>query len=314
MTYPYAIGILNSSMTGLLIGLALGIAGAVPLILIASRRTERRVRQLEARRRGTERLAELGKLTGGLAHEIKNPLSSVGLNIQLLEEDLHDLAQQLPEDSPLGDRVGRIQRRFQSLSREKQRLAEILEDFLRFAGRIRLDRTPTDVDAMVDEMADFFTPQAEAGKVRLRTQHGSGKARPTIDANLIKQALLNLLINAVQAMTGARDSGKPHGGCDELIIRTERRGDQMLIHVTDTGPGIDTGNGAGPTSSDNGAEADKIFQPYVTTKKDGSGLGLPTSRRIVEEHSGTLTYHSEPGQGTDFVIAVPIEEATADTD
>ena len=312
MTYHCAIGILNSSMADLFIGIALGIAGAVPLILIASRRTERRVRQLEARRRGTERLAELGKLTGGLAHEIKNPLSSVGLNIQLLEEDLHDLAQQLPEESPLGDRVGRIQRRFQSLSREKQRLGEILEDFLHFAGRIRLDRNPTDVDAMVDEMADFFSPQAEADQVRLRTQQGAGKARPNIDANLIKQALLNLLINAVQAMADGRESGKPHGGCDELIIRTERRGEQMLIHVIDTGPGV--GNGAGPTSSDNGAEADKIFQPYVTTKKSGSGLGLPTSRRIVEEHGGTLTYQSEPGQGTDFVIAVPVEEPTVDTD
>ena len=312
MTYPYAIGILNGSMTGLLIGIALGIAGAVPLILIVSRRTERRVRQLEARRRGTERLAELGKLTGGLAHEIKNPLSSVGLNIQLLEEDLHDLAQQLPEDSPLGDRVGRIQRRFQSLSREKQRLGEILEDFLQFAGRIRLDRSPTDIDAMVDEMADFFSPQAEADQVRLRTQHGAGKARPNIDANLIKQALLNLLINAVQAMTAARESGTPHGGCDELIIRTERKGGQMLVHVTDTGPGV--GNGGGAASSDNGAEADKIFQPYVTTKKGGSGLGLPTSRRIVEEHGGTLTYQSEPGQGTDFVIAVPVEGAAVDTD
>ena len=291
-------------MATLLIAFAVGVAITVPLILVATRRTEQRVRQLEARRRGTERLAELGRLTGGLAHEIKNPLSTVGLNLQLLQEDLDDLAQQMPEDSPLADRVGRIRRRFESLAREKRRLADILEDFLRYAGRIRLDRAPTDVDALVGQMLDFFAPQAEAADIHLRTQTGAAADPVNIDAGLIKQALLNLLLNAVQAMTDARRSDKLHGGCDELIIRTERKRGQVLIHVTDTGPGIDAGD---PGSDTNGAEAERIFQPYVTTKKDGTGLGLPTSRRIVEEHGGTLTYHSEPGRGTDFVIALPLD-------
>lgn len=295
-------GIFYGPMVVWLIGFGVGVAITIPLILVATRRTERRVRQLEAMRRGTERLAELGRLTGGLAHEIRNPLSTVGLNIQLLEEDLADLANQVPAESSMDERVGRIRRRFESLTREKQRLADILEDFLRYAGRIRLDRAPTDVDVLVGEMVDFFAPQAEAAEVHLRTQPGAGAGALNIDGNLIKQALLNLLLNAVQAMAEARQGKRPHGGCDELIIRTERKRSQVLIHVTDTGPGIDMGA--------DGGNADTIFQPYVTSKKSGSGLGLPTSRRIVEEHRGTLTCHGEPGRGTDFVIALPVADAT----
>ncbi len=282
-------------MTHLFVGIALGVAVTIPLIILAARRTERRVRRLETRRRGNERLAELGRLTGGLAHEIKNPLSTVGLNIQLLEEDLRDLAREAPDDSPIHDEVGRIERRFGTLQRETQRLRDILEDFLRFAGRIRLDRADTDVTAMLDEMADFFTPQANAADVQLRTQAAVQPLRANIDAALVKQAVLNLLINATQAMTDARESDKPHGGADELIVRAEQLKDHVLIHVTDTGPGIDADT------------IDRLFEPYFSTKKGGTGLGLPTSRRIVEEHGGTLSCHSEPGRGTEFTLALPIK-------
>ena len=158
---------------------------------------------------------------------------------------------------------------------------------------------------MVGQMADFFAPQAEAAHIHLRTEPGAKTGTLNIDAGLVKQALLNLLINAVQAMSEARNSDKPHGGCDELIIRTERQRDAVLIHVIDTGPGVDLGNSA---NNEAGNDADQIFQPYVTSKQQGSGLGLPTSRRIVEEHRGTLTCHSEPGRGTDFVIALPLDE------
>jgi signal transduction histidine kinase len=289
---------LTPVMMNLLFGFALGIAVTIPLIYLASQRTERRVRQLEAQRRANERLAEQGRLTGGLAHEIKNPLSTVGLNLQLVEEDLHELIDTVEAQTDLHERLGRMQRRFGSLGREIQRLRDILEDFLRFAGRIRLDRSTTDVAAMIDEMVDFFTPQAEAAGVRLRTQKNGGDFTADLDASLIKQALLNLLINAVQAMTDGRDRHKPHGGCNELILRIDQQRDRLYIHITDTGPGIEA------------EQLDKLFEPYFSTKKAGTGLGLPTSRRIVEEHGGTLTCHSEPGRGTDFVIALPLGEKT----
>ncbi|HEX7009598.1 MAG TPA: ATP-binding protein, partial [Phycisphaeraceae bacterium] len=246
-----------------------------------------------------QRLAELGTLTGGLAHEIKNPLSTIGLNMQLLQEDLAQIAASVPPDSPLADSLGRVQRRFGSLQRETQRLREILEDFLRFAGRMRLERQPADLNELVDELADFFEPQARAAGVRLRRQLNASPASIHVDASLLKQALLNLLLNATQAMSEARQKSRPHGGADELILRTERQRslgqDELLIHVTDTGPGIDND------------VLDKLFQPYFSTKRGGSGLGLPTTRRIVEEHGGQIQVHSEVGRGSDFVVRLPLQ-------
>jgi signal transduction histidine kinase len=280
------------------IGLSLGILLTVPLALWAARRTERRVRRLERRAQAAERLAELGTLTGGLAHEIKNPLSTVNLNVQLLQEDLREVMHEFPTGSPMQERLARTQRRIDSLTREVQRLRDILEDFLRFAGRLKLDLHPTDVNAVITELVDFFAPQAQAAKVNLRTQLASPAEAPA-DAALLKQALLNLLINGVQAMDECRGKDVPHGGCNELIIRTERRKnlgqEEVLIHVIDTGPGIAA------------EKIEKIFQPYFTTKKGGTGLGLPTARRIIEEHGGSISVHSEPGRGTDFCITLSTE-------
>ncbi|MEX0655167.1 MAG: ATP-binding protein [Phycisphaeraceae bacterium] len=288
-------------MTFFLIGLGLGTLLALPLAIFWGRRTARRVRQLEQRARGAERLAELGTLAGGLAHEIKNPLSTVGLNIQLLQEDLAEIAEQAAPGALPEDRLGRVQRRFGSLQRETHRLRDILEDFLRFAGRVELDLQPTDVNALIDELADFFEPQARAAGIHLRTQLTASPAVAPADASLLKQALLNLLINAVQAMSEAREKNKPHGGASELIIRTTRRRpldrDEVHIHIIDTGPGMSE------------AVVAKVFQPYFSTKRGGTGLGLPTTRRIIEEHGGHIDAHAVPGQGTDFTVVLPAEDA-----
>ncbi len=285
-------------MTWFFAGLGVGLALTIPVAVVVVRHEIKRIRRLEQRARAAERLAELGRLTGGLAHEIKNPLSTVGLNIQLLQEDLGDWVAQ-PGTSPLAqDQVRRIQTRFTTLANEVRRLREILEDFLQYAGRVKLHREPTDVNALVAELADFYSPQAHTASVHLRTQLSADPAQAHVDVSLLKQALLNLLINATQAMTDARESDEPSGGSDELILRTQRvktlGQDEIHIHVTDTGPGI-------PVET-----ADKIFQPYFSTKRGGTGLGLPTARRIIEEHDGTLTVHAEPGRGSDFVVALPV--------
>ena len=282
-----------------LLGLSAGVLLAVPAAAIWSRRTARRVRQLEQRARSAERLAELGTLTGGLAHEIKNPLSTIGLNIQLLSEDLTDIAQQAVH-SDIHDRVTRLQRRLNSLGKETARVREILDDFLRFAGRLELDLVPTDLNTVVDELADFFEPQAREAKVNIRSQLTTADAHTLADASLLKQAVLNLLINATQAMTTAREKDQPHGGANELILQTRRAkamdGEELLIHVIDTGPGIPD------------QVAAKIFQPYFSTKRGGTGLGLPTTRRIIEEHGGRISVHGEPGRGSDFTIALPVRD------
>ena len=281
------------------IGLAIGSALVVPAAWVWGHRTERRIRTLESRTRSAERLAETGTLTSGLAHEIKNPLSTVGLNIQLLKEDLDQLQHQAPDDTAMHDHLGRIHRRFDALGRETHRLRNILEDFLRFAGRVKLDLAPTDIHQVIHELIDFFAPQAHEAHIQLRAQLDAQPPIVSADADQLKQALLNLLINATQAMIQSRENNAGHGGSAELMIRTERKRQShgptlLLIHVIDTGPGI---------TSD---VADKIFQPYFSTKRGGTGLGLPTTRRIVEEHGGHLCVHAEPGQGCDFTLALPV--------
>lgn len=305
-------------MPSFLLGLAVGLILAVLIAIVVARRTARRVRFLEQQSRVNERLAEIGSMTGGLAHEIKNPLSSVNLNMQLLEEDLEHLAQQLRngegenrENRDAAERLGRMARRLSSLSGEIERLRQILEDFLRFAGRMNLNREPIDINAILDSLAAFFEPQAAAAKVHLRTQLDAQPAIASVDEGLLKQAVLNLMINAVKATENARRRKEPHGGGSELIIRTEREKsplpagrkrsepptpDFIAIHIIDTGPGIPHDR------------LDRIFHPYFSTHKDGTGLGLPTARRIVEEHGGTLTVHSEPARGSDFTIRLPASD------
>ena len=281
-------------MPWLFIGIATGVLITVPCAWLFGRRTERRVRELERQARASERLAEQATMTSGLAHEIKNPLSTIGLNVQLLQEDLADIAGGVEPEGAVGQQVGRVRRRLAGLRREADRLREILEDFLRFAGRLELDLAPTEINQLVDELAAFFEPQAAERQINLRVQCRASPDRAQADASLLKQALLNLLINAVHAMADAQESNQPHGGATELILRTTREEGRLLIHVTDTGPGM----------SDD--VATRVFEPYFSTKRTGTGLGLPTARRIIEQHGGTLTAHSEPGRGTDFIITLPV--------
>lgn len=226
-------------------------------------------------------------MTGGLAHEIKNPLSTIGLNAQLLAEGLEDL------DAEANERA-RLIRRVESLTRETERLRGILTDFLDFAGEKKLNPAPTDLNTLVDELADFFHPQADKESIRLRTQTSAEPVVVSVDAPLVKQAVLNLMLNAVQAM--AAEGASPR----ELILRVESEtGDEPSAHirVSDTGPGMDD------------ATRESVFQPYFTTKAGGTGLGLPTARRIVEEHGGRVDLHSEPGTGTEFTLTFPMTEA-----
>ena len=259
------------------------IAAVVTALVLQARLKVREAQSREAERRAAsaERLAELGSMTSGLAHEIKNPLSTVVLNAQLVREDL--------EEAGLDPESGnRILRRTEALEREAVRLREILEDFLRFAGRMKLAPSEHDVRAIVDQLADFFNPQCEQSGILLRTDLPPEGIMTRVDESLFKQAVLNLLINALQAMTDEQtDTG------NELLIRMEADEDEVRLHVIDNGPGV-------PEDM-----REEIFRPYVSNKPGGSGLGLPTTRRIIEEHGGRIEVHSTDGHGSDFVIHLP---------
>lgn len=274
----------SSLWTGLFLGLAVGVVIGVPLAWFEVKRQTRRARAAERRARASERLAEIGGMTGGLAHEIKNPLSTIGLNAQLLGESISELSLEPAEKN-------RLVRRIDILRREVDRLRDILSDFLKFAGTLHIEPKPADLNAVVEELIDFYHPQAHHHQIRLRSDLAPGPLRANIDIPHFKQALLNLMINATQAM-------EQHPGASrELILRTTaaKGADHPLVqvHVIDTGPGIPPEN------------TDKIFTPYFTTKSGGSGLGLPTAKRLIEEHAGHLEVHSDPGHGTDFTISLP---------
>lgn len=285
---------------GVLIGIAFTLAAAYPVSRVIVRRQTLRARLAERKARDAQRMAEIGAMTGGLAHEIKNPLSTIGLNAQLLGESISELE--------IDDREkGRLLRRIDALRREVERLRDILQDFLKFAGNVRIETKPTDLNVIVEELADFYMPQAAASGVRLRTELSPGPLTAPLDAPHFKQALLNLMINATQAMEtrvapGAvvpptAEAPRPK----ELILRTAtamvpRGHDEDAgweVHVIDTGPGIPS------------EVVGRLFTPYFTTKSGGSGLGLATSKRLIEEHGGTISVESKPGVGTDFIIRVP---------
>ncbi len=255
-------------------GLVGGLIGIV-VTLWFTRRLWRGARRLSARTRGLEHLVELGQLVGGLAHEIKNPLSTININLQLLAEDLQRH----------GDEThGRWLRRLLSVQDEADRLKGILDDFLHFAGKVELNPTLVDLRVLVGELADFFMPQAEAAHVIMRIHLPETAVPCRVDANLIKQALLNLMLNAVQATD--------QGG--ELLIRLGSSRNRALVEVIDTGPGIPP------------QDLPKVFQVYYSTKAHGSGLGLPTTRRIIREHNGDIRVESAVGKGTRFTISLPL--------
>jgi len=256
-----------------------GAAAAGPLCAAAAfwatRRAWRNARKLSARKKGYDQLVEIGQLTGGLAHEIKNPLSTINVNLKLLAEDLARSDDETHK---------RWLRRIRNVQEETDRVRGILDDFLRFAGKYELNLAEVDLRRLIDELADFFGPQAESAGVVMRTSLPNGEVPCRADGNLIKQALLNLMINAVDAM----------GAGGELLIKLSAQRARAIVEVIDTGPGI---------APD---DLERIFEVYYSTKHRGTGLGLPTTRRIVREHGGTVRVESEVGKGTRFIVELPL--------
>jgi signal transduction histidine kinase len=218
--------------------------------------------------------AEIATLAGGLAHEIRNPLSTIRMNLELLVEDLQQ------SDDP---RQKRMLAKAERIQRECGHLNDVLAAFLQFARAGELDLAEEDLGALVQDFVRFYQPEAARHGIEIRPHLAAGLPHVRADQNLFRQVLLNLALNAQQAM--------PAGGLLEFM--TFVRGDQVCLDVIDTGYGI--------------AETarERLFQVFFSTKPGGSGLGLPTARKIVEAHGGTIVCDSAPGQGTRFTITLP---------
>ena len=233
----------------------------------------------ESARARAETYAEFAALVGGLAHEIRNPLSTIRLNMELLAEDF---AADDPE-SPLRHRDRRARAKIELVRQECDRLQKLLGDFLDFARQESLTLEPGSLNTELEQLLDFFAPRARDAGVEIIRYLDPELPAVRLDRETFRSAVLNLLLNAVQAMDG--------GG--QLVVRTRPSGLGVALELIDTGPGMDAETLA------------KVFQAFYTTKQGGSGLGLPTARKIVEAHGGTIDVETAPGRGTKVTIWLP---------
>ena len=223
----------------------------------------------------TPQYAELAELAGGFIHEIKNHLSTFSLNLQLLAEDFAE---------PQNQRERRALDRVKRLQTECDRLVNVSNDFLRFARLNDLDVKPTSLTSAIEELVEFFGPTAQQHLIEIKTYLPADLPQVNLDRDVFKQALLNLMLNAQQAMQG--------GG--ELTIQAVREPNAVALSLIDTGKGMPANVVA------------KAFEPFFSTRNGGTGLGLPTTRKIVVAHGGTIDVQSELGRGTKFTIRLPI--------
>jgi signal transduction histidine kinase len=172
----------------------------------------------------------------------------------------------------------------QKLHAECQRLTDLSNDFLRFARMRDLPLEPCALGKVVEEMVDFFEPTAHAAGIDIRAYLPADLPPVRLDQDMFKQALLNLMLNAEQAL--------PSGGA--ITLQAAVDADHVCLSLIDTGPGMTA------------AVLAKVFEPFFSTKSSGSGLGLPTTRKIVEAHGGSIEAQSDVGKGTKFTIRLPI--------
>jgi two-component system, NtrC family, sensor histidine kinase HydH len=252
--------------------------------------TNRRLEQAQAEARRSERLAALGQLSAGLAHEIRNPLGVIKGSAEMLTQKLQasdELAREL---------AGYI-------STEVNRLSALVTEFLDFARPLHAEPHPADLIALLDRVLQIvadrfagkqFTGTQETGKpVRVERHYASGLPLVPLDESLCEQAFLNLVQNAYEAM-----QDEDHGGTLRVSIQPATQNDRegVELRLADTGPGV-------PDEL-----REEIFNPFVTTKKTGVGLGLSIVSKIVDGHHGTIDVANAPGGGAVFTLFFPLEE------
>ncbi len=240
-----------------------------------ARRAYRELNEAQARIIQSEKMAVVGTFASGLAHEVRNPLNSIALQLSIVERRVAPLPAGL---------AGEIKELVAVIREEVKRLDNLVGDFLQFSRSNRVQYRPTALDALVDEVARLLRPEARAAGVTLRRQR-IGAAIPDlrVDPEKIKQVAINLLQNAIEAMPG--------GGV--VTVESGLVDGRALLVVRDSGPGL-------PEGLD-------VFQLFVTTKARGTGLGLSIAQQIVLEHGGEIAAASEPGKGATFTVSLPVE-------
>jgi len=251
--------------------------------------TTRTVFSDRLKKRKTQNSTRFNIVTRKFIHEIRNPLNSVSLNLQLLEENLTKLKtkdedNQKQTDNSFQFDKDRVIVQIGRIHREVNRLNRILKDFSRYARLPELELQDTDVRNLIEEVLNFIEPETERQNIQL-IRNIEPLPIVKIDPAQIKQTLINLIINANQAM---EDGGK-------LTVSARLSGNQILIEVEDTGSGI-------PPEIQ-----EKIFDPFYSTKEEGTGVGLAIVKQVIEEHGGKVRVKSQVGKGTKVTVFLPVK-------
>jgi PAS domain S-box-containing protein len=217
-----------------------------------------------------DRLAYLGEFSSTLAHEIRNPLAGIKTTAQALSEELE-------EKDPRKEYIDRI-------VKEIDRLNDLLRTFFSFAKPKRLDCIPCRIQDIIREVKGLLAKEAERNRVTIKEMYADTLPLVPLDANQMQQVFINLFLNALQAM--------PEGG--KLTVEIDQRDSWVQVKIKDTGKGI---------ASDH---LTKIFDPFFTTKSKGLGLGLAITQKILKGHGGTIAVESIPGEGTTFILDLPV--------
>jgi signal transduction histidine kinase len=238
-----------------------------------ARRAYRELNEAQARIIQNEKMAVVGTFASGLAHEVRNPLNSIALQLSILERRVAPLEAGLSGE--LKELIGVIRE-------EVKRLDNLVGDFLQFSRTNRVRHRLTNLDPLIDEVARLLRPEARAAGVTLRREkRGAPLPDLRVDAEKIKQVVINLVQNAIEAM--------PEGGA--VTVESGLWDGRVRVVVRDSGPGL-------PEGLD-------VFQLFVTTKARGTGLGLSIAQQIVLEHGGEISAESSPGQGATFTVTLP---------
>ena len=232
---------------------------------------------VEAKLRQVQRVSALGNLAAGIAHDVRNPLNA----IKLLSSHAIDTLE--------GGSDSAAAKPLMTIRKEVDRLEEIVSGFLSLARERELAQEPCQVDALLEECLRLFRREAESRGIRLVTELRAGNAELLLDPKQLTRAVLNVLMNALEAC--------PAGGRVRLFSRRNER--NIEIEIRDDGPGIEK------------LAVEQVFDPYFTTKPGGTGLGLSITRGIIQEHGGTIEISSSPGQGCQVLITLPLQRPAA---
>lgn len=221
------------------------------------------------------RYEELAELAGSLAHEIKNPLSVIHMNIDLLSEDLAEI------ESPI---TRRSLDRVDIVRGQCERMEALLRDFLKYTRLRDIDLVSGSLNDQIEMVLRAYQAQAEVEGIDVEKYLDPDLPAISLHSDSLQAALMNLVKNALESMES--------GG--QLMVRTYTTPKSVALDLIDTGSGVDNNTVL------------YMFEPFYSTKEDGSGLGLPTARRIIEAHGGRINVQSDVGRGTKFVLEFPI--------